>query len=484
MVPKSGSFRRARSRRRAHTLRQVAAEFLEERTLLSSSASLGSAVGIGAGTFGVAVDSSGNRIVTGAFKGTVNVDPGNTNFTMTATGAHDAYVAKYAPSGQMLWVVDIPCLTSTSQAIGRTITTDASGNIYIGGSQLSGSVQFGSQVLTDNGTNSDGFVAKLDSNGNPLWAQLVPAAGNEGWVSAVAVDSSGNVLTVSSGPPNTTQVEKFSSSGNSLWTDQIGSGSGGTVGASSIARDGAGNVYLAGGFTGTVDFDPGHHTHDITGGSNNTAFVLKLTAAGNYGWVSPFMSQNSSSYSSANSVVVDGSNNVVVGGYYYGSVDFDPGRGTHTLPSFYFGGTGVFTSPGFITKLNSSGSLIWAQQVGSGQFGGGDVDSLALDTAGNIYAEGIFANQADFDPGAGTNILTSNGSTDVFVTKFSAAGDYQWAVSVGSTGSDFAYGIAVDASGNVDIVGGGSNPLYFDESTPISFPPGSGNYFLIQLAQS
>jgi hypothetical protein len=423
--------------------------------------------------------------VTGAFKGTVNFDPGYSNFTITAQGPRDVYVAKYAPSGQMMWTVDIPTVGSSSNAVARAITTDAGGNIYIGGSQLTGSIQFGSQVLTNTSGYNDGFVAKLDQSGNVLWAQLVSAPGANDAVAAMAADRSGNVFTGSGSWLSYAQVEKFDTNGNLLWADQIGNTSGESATANGVATDAAGNVYFAGGFTGTVDFDPGPHTHNVTGGANNTAFVLKLTAGGNYGWVSPFMSQNSSSYSSANSVVVDGSNNVVVGGYYYGSVDFDPGRGTHTLPSFYFGGTGVFTSPGFITKLNSSGSLIWAQQVGSGQFGGGDVDSLALDTAGNIYAEGIFANQADFDPGAGTNILTSNGSTDVFVTKFSAAGDYQWAVSVGSIGSDWADGIAVDASGNVDIIGSsGSNPLYFDETNPISFPSGSGNYFVLQLTQS
>jgi len=306
--------------------------------------------------------------------------------------------------------------------------------------------------------------------------RLVPAAGNEGWVSSVAVDSSGNVLTASSGPPNTAQVEKFSASGSLLWIDQFGSTSGGSADSGSVATDAAGNVYVGGGFSGTVNFNPSG-THNVTAGPNTNGFVLQLTSAGKFGWVSPFTSQNSAASSSANSLAVDGNGNVDVGGYYVGSVDFSTGRHAVTLPYTVSGGNTY--GGGFIVQLNSSGSLVWAQQAGNGWSG---VDHLALDSSGNIYVEGTFQGPSTGGPSQtqiGTDTFTCQGSTDIFVAEWSASDTFQWAASIDGSSEQQPTGIAVDSSGNVDIGGWGSTPLYYDETNPITLQ--SGPYFVIQL---
>ena len=145
--------------------------------------------------------------------------------------------------------------------------------------------------------------------------------------------------------------------------------------------DASGNVFVAGSFSGTVDFDPSSKTNYVSSGPNHAGFVLKLDTNGKFGWVSPFVGQtvgSTSGYASAQSVALDGSGNVVVGGAYDGSVDFNPGSGTATLPTI--GG-------GFITKLNSSGGLVWARALESS--GTTFVYGLDVDTAGSIYATGL-----------------------------------------------------------------------------------------------
>lgn len=111
---------------------------------------------------------------------------------------------------------------------------------------------------------------------------------------------------------------------------------------------------------------------------------------------------------------------------------------------------------------------------------------LALDSAGNVFATGIFNRTTDFDPGAGTNVMTSNGGTDVFVTKFSATGAYQWAVSVGGTGNDWARGIAVDGGGNVHVAGYFYNTVDFNpdaDSISTLTSTGGSDGFLLKLLQ-
>ena len=72
-------------------------------------------------------------------------------------------------------------------------------------------------------------------------------------------------------------------------------------------------------------------------------------------------------------------------------------------------------------------------------FGGTDQDvgySVTVDSSGNIYTTGLFQGTVDFDPGAGTANLTSNGLHDVFVLKLNSSGNYVWAKSFGGDESE------------------------------------------------
>jgi len=79
--------------------------------------------------------------------------------------------------------------------------------------------------------------------------------------------------------------------------------------------------------------------------------------------------------------------------------------------------------------------------------------SVAVDSSGNVYTTGHFGGTVDFDPGAGTTNLTSNGHEDVFVSKLDSSGDLVWAKSFGGTGRDRGWAVAVDSSGNVYTAG-------------------------------
>ena len=96
--------------------------------------------------------------------------------------------------------------------------------------------------------------------------------------------------------------------------------------------------------------------------------------------------------------------------------------------------------------------------------------SIALDGSGNVFTTGYFDNIVDFDPGAGTFNLTSVGSTDIFISKLDAAGNFVWAKQMGGTMDDRGQSIALDASGNVYTTG------YFNGTA--DFDPGAGTFNL------
>ena len=111
-------------------------------------------------------------------------------------------------------------------------------------------------------------------------------------------------------------------------------------------------------------------------------------------------------------------------------------------------------------------SLQWAKAMGTmeNEYG----LSIATDNAGNIYSTGYFSGTADFDPGTGTFDLISAGSTDVFVSKLDASGNFLWAKAIGGSGGDGGNSITTDAAGNVYITG------YFNATA--DFDPGAGTF--------
>lgn len=104
-----------------------------------------------------------------------------------------------------------------------------------------------------------------------------------------------------------------------------------------------------------------------------------------------------------------------------------------------------------------------------GNFGGtaGDetVNALKTDASGNVYVAGKFTGQnVDFDPGAGTTLLSSNGGTDIFLAKYSAQGQLLWAKAIGGTGADEARALAIAPNGAVWFTGTFTGLVDFDPS--------------------
>ncbi len=168
----------------------------------------------------------------------------------------------------------------------------------------------------------------------------------------------------------------------------------------------------------------------------------------------PFISAGSSF------VQTDATGNVYNSGFFWGNADFDPGSNTFNLTSR--GQQDVYLS-----KSDAAGNFTWAISIGGP---GEDISvSGALDNTGNIYLSGWFSNTVDFDPGAGTHMMSSITSRDFFVVKLDSDGNFIWAKQFGSRAYNAALYIAVDASANVYVSGNFTGSPDFDPG-PASFP--------------
>ncbi|WYL99987.1 MAG: DUF4347 domain-containing protein [Gloeotrichia echinulata CP02] len=353
--------------------------------------------------YGIAVDSGGNVYTTGYFVETADFDPGAGTANLTSAGSQDIFISKLNSDGSFAWAKK---LGGSSLDQGQGIAVDSGGNVYTTG-YFFGTADFdpgaGTANLTSAGIN-DIFISKLNSDGTFAWAK------------------------------------KFGGSSN-----DIGYG---------IALDSGGNVYTTGYFYGTVDFDPGAGTANLTSAGNNDIFISKLNSDGTFAWAKNL---GGSSDDIGNSIAVDSGGNVYTTGYFFGTADFDPGAGTANL-------TSAGSQDIFISKLNSDGTFAWAKNLGGSSTDIGN--SIAVDSGGNVYTTGIFQGTADFDPGADTANLTSAGSYDIFISKLNSDGSFAWAKNLGGSSTDIGNSIAVDSGGNVYTTG------FF--SWIVDFDPGAG----------
>jgi hypothetical protein len=304
---------------------------------------------------------------------------------------------------------------SSAIEFGRSIATDSSGNVYTSGF----------------------FIGTADFDPGPGTINLISAGNRDIFIS------------------------KFDTQGNIIWAKRIG-GTGYDI-ATSITVDNSGNVYTTGKFSGTVDFDPGAGTSNLTSAGGGDIFISKLDPIGNFVWAKRM---GGTGIINANTIALDNSGNVYTSGYFFRTADFDPGLGTSNL-------TSVGTSDIFISKLDTAGNFIWARSIGGNSYD--EATSIAADNSGNVYTTGSFAGTADFDPGAGTSNLTSSGSNDIFVSKLDAAGDYVWAKKIGGAIAEFSESIAVDLSGNVYTTGSYTDTVDFDPG------PGTTNLFSVGI---
>jgi uncharacterized protein (AIM24 family) len=165
-------------------------------------------------------------------------------------------------------------------------------------------------------------------------------------------------------------------------------------------------------------------------------FVAKFSGAnGTHVWSKRFGGTGQDE--TVDGVAVDGSGNVVVTGRFQGSVNF--------------GGAGLTSAGGqdvFLAKYSSSGTHLWSKRFGGTL--GDRGNSVAVDGNGNVVVTGTFSGSIDFGGGA----LTSSGTQDLFLAKFSGTGGHLWSKRFGGSSSyDVGTGVAVDDSDNVLVTG-------------------------------
>jgi hypothetical protein len=325
---------------------------------------------------GVAVDGSGNVVVTGYFE-SPTITFGAT--TLINAGNYDLFVAKLTPAGAWQWATGAG---GSDYDYGNGVAVDGSGSVVVTGYFSSPTVAFGATTLANAGS-ADLFVAKLTPAGAWQWATGAGGSGGEAG-SGVAVDGSGNVVvtgffsgpTIAFGATTLTNaggdeffVAKLTPTG--AWQWATGAGSIRSDYGFGVAVDGSGNVVVTGSIDGTAIFG----TTTLTNAGQEDIFVAKLTPAGAWQWAT---GAGGSGGDGGHGVAVDGSGSVVV-------------TGSFSSPTITFG-PNTLTNAGianiFVAKLTPTGAWQWATGAGGSSYNVGT--GVTVDGNGSVVVTGYF----------------------------------------------------------------------------------------------
>jgi hypothetical protein len=418
----------------------------------------------------IKTDAEGNIYLTGSFEETA--DFGN-DISLISNGYSDIFVAKYNPAGQCLWAVSFG---GSRNDQGQGIALDNDGNIYIVGTFYT-NVLFGTTELISNGFN-DVFLAKLDENGNAIWAKQ----GGGGFFdkgNALSLDSEGSIYItgefssvasfenndITSNGSTDAFLAKYNNSGALQWV--IGFGGTAADYGYGIGLDSSEEPVVTGVFSNEVEFSGDIILTSVFNVDRNRysidIFLSQFDQMGDCQWAASAGGEGSDySYS----LFIDDNDDIFTTGKFENTADFGE------LQISSQGATDIF-----VAKFNTTDDWIYAVSAGSTE------NDLAWDiTAGDdyLYLAGYFKTSADF----GECTLTSKGDYDAFFAKLDKiSGDFINVLSGGGEEFDAANAITTNVSGDIYACGQYTGDAVFGQFNP-SFSEDKNTFIINPFSES
>lgn len=276
-------------------------------------------------------------------------------------------------------------------------------------------------------------------------------------------------------------VSKLNASGSGLIYSTFLGGSGSDA-AAAIAIDASGDAYITGN-TSSTNFPVTTGVFQATYGGSTDAFVAKIAPTGSQLVYASYLGGSAADFgqgvavSSAGNVYVTGSTN---------SFDFPTvtplQQGNDGCTTINEEGTMVETcnSAVFVAEVNATASaLLYSTYLGGS--GNNSGQAIALDAVGNAYITGS-TSSSDF-PTQNALQSQSGGGSDAFVTELNPSGSaFVFSTYLGGSQNDEAYGLVLDASGNIYLAGSTQSSDF--PTTPNVFQTlygGAGDGFLTKL---
>ncbi len=413
--------------------------------------------------YNVSADAAGNAYVTGT---TTSTDfPTKNPFQAVEAGSSDVFVAKLNATGTAL--VYSTYVGGSGQDYAFWITVDASNRAHVTGSTSSANFPVTAGVVQStcgggcqSGTRN-AFVTVLNATGSALVYSTYLGGTGKDQANVIQVDSSANTYisgwTTSSDFPTTTGAYQTTFGGTSdafvaklnpkgtllLYSTLLGVSN--DTRAFGVGLDKTGDAYITG-YTSSAGYPTtsGAFQSALKGSSN--AFVTELNPTATGLVYSTYLGGSGADIAWA--IAMDSSNNAYVAGQTT-SADFPTTPGAlRTTCS-----TTCANNDAFVTKFNPTGTgLVYSTYLG-GSNGEQEAYALSVDTSGDAFVTGR-TKSTNFPITRGAFFPANKGSFDGFVAELRPAGaGFVYSTYLGGSSTDTGLGIAVDATGNVYVVG-------------------------------
>jgi hypothetical protein len=353
---------------------------------------------------------------------------------------------------------------------------DSAGNMFVVGT-FYGTFTIGSDTLTSAG-GADIYLAKLDSQGNGVWAKSFGSADQEA-AAGLVVDGLGNVIISGEiiGPTDfgdgvhtplngqyTAYLAKFDTNGNIAWSGAWGNAVHATWGYA-VAVGPSNEVMLAGAFRESLQFGS---TPPLVGavGDVGEAYLAVFDSSGtplfSRGFIAPGQQLVVQS-------TIDANGNLYVTGT------------TDDVITVAGGSIGAPGKNAFVAVFDPTGSALWSQPLGplTGT-SGYSVGGVAVDAQGNVAVTTTYVGTTTLGSTQHTSV---NGSQDILVAELDSSGNFLWSQSFGdATDDENPRRIAVDSLGNVVVAGNVRTQLSCGgKLLPYS---GGDDVFVLKLSQA
>jgi hypothetical protein len=376
---------------------------------------------------GVAVDDAGNSYVAGCYRRTASFG----SLVLTNAGGSDAFVAKYDPVGQLLWVRR---LGGTGDDCAFAITSDPAGNTCVSGF-FTAAMTTDAGVVSGHAPSADLFLARFDPEGNLVWVRSGGGTGPDVTGSFADKASLGDADLSALGNVDVF-LAKYSAAGDLLWARSMG-GTNADVGYGVAAVSGGG-VVLTGTFVKSGTFET-----TILTNTGTATFTARYDAAGGLVWV-----RATGGFEATGRAVVVSQDDALVAGHFQGTGTF----GTNRLVS-----AGTYDL--FLADYSAStGELNWVRAFGGETFE--RAFGLAGDAERGLFVAGAFGGAVSFDGVP----LVYHDRNDAFVAKLAPA-PVMRSQPVGLT-------VVPNSHVTFSVVAAGAQPLFYqwyrDETVPVA----------------